>query len=128
MGFRGDRLRDLREKREYSLEGLGKKFGLTKYQMHRYETGASDPASTLISEFADFFGVTTDYLHGRDDTIPDDKYDSLSDITEYLQKLGMKDMGFFDIEKWKNLSPDNVEEIKKHFDYVVFKAMQEKKK
>lgn len=127
MGFRGDILRALREKQGYSMEELGKKFGLTKYQVHRYETGASDPSSTLVSEFADFFEVTTDYLLGRDKIASEKTFDSLDEITKYVKELGFTDMGFFDINEWKNLSPEDVEMVKRHFDMIAEIAKKRKK-
>jgi HTH-type transcriptional regulator, competence development regulator len=36
-------------------------------------------------------------------------------------------MRFFDIEKWKHLSEEEIEEIIKHFEWVVHKAKEKNK-
>ncbi|WP_052659525.1 helix-turn-helix domain-containing protein [Bacillus alveayuensis] len=65
MNTLGHRLKKLREEHNLTQERAGKIFGLTKYQIHRYESGASSPDPETIKEFADYYGVSTDYLLGR---------------------------------------------------------------
>ncbi|MBS2772810.1 helix-turn-helix domain-containing protein [Anoxybacillus sp. PDR2] len=65
MSVLGYRLKKLREKHNLTQERAGEIFGLTKYQIHRYESGASNPDPETIREFADYYGVSTDYLLGR---------------------------------------------------------------
>jgi transcriptional regulator with XRE-family HTH domain len=65
MSILGHRLKKLREKHNLTQERAGEIFGLTKYQIHRYESGASNPDPETIKEFADYYGVSTDYLLGR---------------------------------------------------------------
>jgi transcriptional regulator with XRE-family HTH domain len=48
-------------------EELGKIFGVDRATISRYETGSRDPDPELVRKFADFFGVSTDYLLGRTD-------------------------------------------------------------
>ncbi|MDQ7860580.1 hypothetical protein RCO48_04425 [Peribacillus frigoritolerans] len=35
-----------------------------------------------------------------------------------------KNFGFFDIEKWKDLSPEDLDEIRRHFEWVTQKAKE----
>jgi hypothetical protein len=56
--------------------------------------------------------------------IKDETYDSLAEINNIIKELGVEDMGFFDIEKWKNLSPADVDEIRRHFEWVAQKAKE----
>ncbi|KLR75304.1 XRE family transcriptional regulator [Geobacillus sp. T6] len=67
MSILGSRLKKLREKHNLTQERAGEIFGLTKYQIHRYESGASNPDPDIINRFADYYGVSTDYLLGRTD-------------------------------------------------------------
>ena len=61
------RLREQREQKKMTQGELGKIFGVDRATISRYETGDRDPDSELVRKFADFFGVTTDYLLGRTD-------------------------------------------------------------
>lgn len=59
------RLKGLREKTNRTQKEIAKLFGLTNYQLSRYESGISNPDPDLIKRFADYYDVTTDYLLGR---------------------------------------------------------------
>ncbi|MDC0763466.1 helix-turn-helix transcriptional regulator [Brevibacillus sp. AG] len=61
----GMRLRELREGKDLSQEELGAKFGLGKVTISGYELSKRQPTLELIVGFAEFFGVSTDYLLGR---------------------------------------------------------------
>lgn len=135
MSVLGKRLKYLRDKNNYSQKRVADSIGISNTQLSRYESGDRKPEPELITQFADFYGVTTDFLHGRTEdpnsTVSqskiskhDDTYDSLEEINKIIKELGIEDMGFFDIEKWKNLSPEDVEEIRKHFEWVAHKAKE----
>jgi HTH-type transcriptional regulator, competence development regulator len=135
MSILGKRLKFLREKNNYSQKRVADSIGISNTQLSRYESGDRKPEPELITQFADYYGVTTDYLHGRTDepngtgtkinlSKHDETYDSLSEINKLIKEYGIEDMGFFDIEKWKNLSPEDVEEIRKHFEWVAHKAKE----
>ncbi|WP_439022639.1 helix-turn-helix domain-containing protein [Bacillus thuringiensis] len=123
-----ERLKKARGKR--TQEEVAKYLGISRARYSHYENGRSEPDNETLKKLADFFDISVDYLLGRTNSSvsSENDYDSLSEITDHVKQLGINDMGFFDIDKWKNLSPEDVEEIKKHFDYVVFKAMQNKQK
>ncbi|MGN7311514.1 helix-turn-helix domain-containing protein [Alkalicoccobacillus gibsonii] len=63
----GKRLRKLRDEKKFSQKEFGAIFGLTNFQISRYEKGTANPDPDLITKFADYFNVTTDYLLGRVD-------------------------------------------------------------
>ncbi|WP_342045956.1 helix-turn-helix domain-containing protein [Bacillus sp. OTU530] len=130
MDVLADRIKSIRERHNYSQKRVAEALGISNVQLSRYESGDRKPEPETIKKIADFFDVSVDYLLGRinvPNTSPDQPYDSLTEITNYLESLGVKSMGFFDIEKWKNLSPEDVEDIKRHFEYTLHKAMERKK-
>ncbi|TSB47153.1 helix-turn-helix domain-containing protein [Alkalicoccobacillus porphyridii] len=63
----GTRLKKLRGEKGFSQKEFGAIFGLTNFQISRYEKGTANPDPDLITKFADYFEVTTDYLLGRVD-------------------------------------------------------------
>lgn len=124
------RLKELRGKR--TQEEVAKDLDISRARYSHYENGRSEPDNEMLQKMASYYNVSTDYLLGTtDDPTPlkleDKSYDSLTEITKYVQQLGFTSMGFFDIEKWKNLTPDDVEIIKRNFDTVVEIAEKRKK-
>ncbi|KAA0766434.1 helix-turn-helix domain-containing protein [Bacillus sp. SH5-2] len=129
-----ERLKKLRESRGLTHTQVAEYLGITRQAYTNYENGDREIKTETLRKLVDFFNTSADYLLGTTDdpssstSNVEKPYDSLTEITKYIQQLGIDNMGFFDIEKWKNLSPEDVEEIKKHFDYVVFKAIQNNQK
>jgi transcriptional regulator with XRE-family HTH domain len=60
----GDRLKELRESRNLSQKESASRFGITNFQLSRYETGKANPDPDLIAKFAEHYEVTSDYLLG----------------------------------------------------------------
>jgi len=60
-------LRELRKARGLSMKELGNYIGLSESTISLYETGKRQPDYATLNRLADYFGVTTDYLLGRDD-------------------------------------------------------------
>lgn len=61
------RLRALRERRKIKRCVLAELCGMNKSMISRYERGEMEPKASALEALADFFGVTTDYLLGRDE-------------------------------------------------------------
>lgn len=59
-------LRELREKRGLTLEQVAEALGLRNQYVSNYELGKRKPDYDTLSKFADFYGVSVDYLLGRD--------------------------------------------------------------
>jgi len=70
----GKRLKELREGRGLTQEQLGELFNLSKQSISTYEKGNSKPKQHTLIAFAEYFGVTSDYLLCRtDDPTPPGK-------------------------------------------------------
>ena len=61
------RLKELREERHLSQVFLGMELGMNQNTISRYETGAREPSIKDLILFADYFGVSVDYLLVRTD-------------------------------------------------------------
>ena len=61
-----NKLYDLRKKHNLSQTELGEVFGISQSVINRMELGTRPIRGNELKMFADFFGVTTDYLLGND--------------------------------------------------------------
>lgn len=61
-----DMLKLLREKRGFTKKQLADAIGIKERAYLTYEYGQRDVSTELLQKFADFYGVTTDYLLGRE--------------------------------------------------------------
>ncbi|OXS77917.1 hypothetical protein B1B05_09935 [Domibacillus enclensis] len=126
----GERLKSLRKERKLTQEELGKRVNVTKVSISGYENGKRSPDTETLQKLADFFDVSTDYLLGRSEhktTVEIEKSeptDSLSIINKMVEDFGFEDFGFFDIEEWKNLSSEDIDEIRRHFEWIAQKAKE----
>lgn len=61
----GNRLKELRREKGLTQQSMADMMGITMRNYQRYEYGMINVPATTLNFFADFFGVTTDYLLGR---------------------------------------------------------------
>jgi HTH-type transcriptional regulator, competence development regulator len=135
----GERLKHLREKKKqenpkWTQEYVADLVGVARTTYTAYERGTKQPQLDTVNKLADLFGVSADYLLGRTDDphgyAPETKTEeenTLAKINQLIKEYGIEQMGFFDIEKWKSLSEEEIEEIIKHFEWVVHKAKEKNK-
>jgi HTH-type transcriptional regulator, competence development regulator len=130
----GKRLRFLRKNRNMTQKDLADVFNLSESTIGMYERDEREPSFEFVRHLADFFNVTTDYLLGRTDLphgytteTKTEEENTLAKINQLIKEYGIEQMGFFDIEKWKSLSEEEIEEIIKHFEWVVHKAKEKNK-
>lgn len=62
----GQRLLDLRKKSKKSQAEIAQLLGITTAAYQNYENGRREAGYATIAKLADFYGVTTDYLLGRE--------------------------------------------------------------
>lgn len=61
-----DRLKELCDKRDVKISGILRKHGLSSGNLVNWKKGTS-VNSDILCKFADYFGVSVDYLLGRTD-------------------------------------------------------------
>ena len=61
-----DTLKQIREKHGLTKRELCEKTGISERAYLTYEFGEREPKISVIQKLADFYGVTTDYLLGRE--------------------------------------------------------------
>ena len=61
------RLKELRTKRHISQVKLAMDLGMNQNSISRYENGEREADYETLFAFADYFGVSVDYLLGRTD-------------------------------------------------------------
>jgi len=81
-----NRLRELRKQRKLTAREFGEKFNLAESTISGYETGARKPDMETVEKFADFFGVSVDYLLGRTDD-PDPEIVRYEDLDEEERQI-----------------------------------------
>lgn len=60
----GEKIKRLRESREWTQAELARKVGITKSAISTYELGIRTPSADVVCGFAKAFGVSADYLLG----------------------------------------------------------------
>lgn len=61
-----ERLRELRKEKRLTQTQVGNYLGITVSAYGNYELGQREPSIDMLLKLADYFGVTVDYLLGRD--------------------------------------------------------------
>lgn len=62
----GQRLKELREHKNVSQKELSEHIQVSTRQLRRYENDDFEPNLSTLKALADYFGVSLDYLVGRD--------------------------------------------------------------
>lgn len=62
----GYRLKELRKENKMSQNDLGKLLGVSKVSISGYEKGTRIPSLEILNGILDIFGVSADYLLGRE--------------------------------------------------------------
>ena len=61
-----NRIRELRKSRGLNQTELGKQLHISQAMVSEYESGQTPMTNDLLNRMADFFGVSIDYIIGRD--------------------------------------------------------------
>ncbi len=64
-------LKKSREFRHFTQAQMAEKLGITSTAYQNYEYGKREPNNDLLCKIANLLGVTTDYLLGRETTVPE---------------------------------------------------------
>lgn len=99
-----ERISELAKKQGVSVPQLSENLGLSRNAIYQWKT--SSPKADTLQKVADYFGVTTDYLLGRDEPeiIEDDKLKVIaSHIDDDVTEDDMEEiLNFIEFIKSKN--------------------------
>ncbi len=84
MSVTGQRLRLLREERQWSQEAVAEKLGISRTAYNKYESGAIRPVRKL-KELVELFGVSADYILGDEVSEQSDVTAMHRQIKKYMQ-------------------------------------------
>lgn len=87
---RGQILKELRKSKDLSQSVISKMLDITLQAYQKYEYGTAEPTFDKLCKLADFYGVTTDYLLGRD-------------IPERAKKMTIEEMEQDILNRWLEL-------------------------
>lgn len=104
-----DRIKELAKKQGLSINSLEEKLGYSRNTIYNLKN--SKPSTERISEIADYFNVSTDYLLGRtdnpaiasDDTIAGYTSDDLRKMAENAKTFDGKPLTEEDIDAIQNI-------------------------
>ena len=84
-----ERLKQLRTEKGLYQKDIATYLGVDRTTYVKYENGSSEPSNEILSKLADYFGVTTDYLLGREEKSPVSPAVTTEDaeLIEYLEEL-----------------------------------------
>lgn len=125
----GDRLKELRNNKGLSQKELTDRLKLNRSTYARYETSTTQPDFETLKKLADFYDVSVDYILGRTDNpspVNSNNFEPLLEIKKIAKELGIENLSFYDLEEWKNFTKEDIEDIKKHFEYIAYRARKRK--
>lgn len=62
----GERIKELRKQKGLSQEELGQYFSISGPAVSKWESGNSEPDNVTLLKLSDFFGVSVDFILGKD--------------------------------------------------------------
>src|SRR5690554_1468633 len=121
----GKRIRKLREKKSLEQIELAELVGISQSKMNKIETGYQKRIEPdILVKLANSLNVSTDYLMGN---VKEDEFDPIAEHNRLLKKYGIEDSGFFDIEKWRQMGPEDLKQLEDYFEFIVSKAKEREK-
>jgi transcriptional regulator with XRE-family HTH domain len=111
---------------------LAEHSGISNGTIARIENGMHRPKPETLEILSEFISADYEELLEKAGYIGDYKkkeiesnrpremkYDSLEEINKLVEKYGIEQMGFFDIEEWKNLGPEDIRMLEEQFKLIV---------
>ncbi|CAM2907403.1 helix-turn-helix domain-containing protein [Lactobacillus crispatus] len=78
-----NRIKELREKNNLTLRGLGKEINMSSSRISQYETGKREPKLETWNKLAEYFNVPTSYLMGTDNL----KFPTKQEAIDFIHKI-----------------------------------------
>ncbi len=107
----GSRVKNLRYMRGLNQSELGSVIGVSKASISGYEHATRNPSYKNLDKLADFFGVTSDYLLGREELMIYEKDNKL--------KIDRDDVNIINsIKNYPDLYDNIKDNPKRYFSYL----------
>lgn len=113
----GKRLREARKAKGFTQVYVAKKLGITNTALSNYERDERDPDTSLLNRFAEFYGVSIDWLMGRTD-IPETPEQKIKtaieddpELLEFWEELTKRDDLQLLFKQVRELSPKEIKKI-----------------
>lgn len=120
----GERIRRLREEKDWSQIELAKKASINNSVLSRIEANKRPIEDDLLIKFAEIFNTTTDYILGRTNTRAPSAPTLDEELTQIMKELGPDiTLQFYDL---KGMTEEEKENLKIFLQ--VLKARREQKK
>lgn len=108
-----EKLKKLRKEKKVTQEQLAKIIGVERSSIGKYETG-TQPSTDIMKRIADYFGVTVDYLLGREETKKAPVSPAVTtedeELMEYLEELRSRPEMRMLFSLSKNATKEDVED------------------
>lgn len=93
-----EQLANIRKLKKLTMKDVAESIGVSLSAYQKYENGTRDVSTEMINKIADFYGVTTDYLLGREEqpnplatlnvTVNDEKFIEIyQDLPDYAKQI-----------------------------------------
>lgn len=127
----GGRLKYLRNSERLTQAEMAKKIDVARTTYAMYEQNKREPDNEILQRIADYFDVSIDYLFGRTNEPHSDKgtneFNAMDEINHLLKKYNIDQSGFFDIEKWRAMGPEEIRELESYFEFITSRAKEKNK-
>lgn len=131
----GRRIKELRKLLKLTQKEFSDKVNVSPQVVSNWEREYTKPNSEDVSRIAKALNVNTEFLYGHTDnpsqiitTNYDNIFDSLTEINKLVKKYGIEQLGFFDIEEWKNLGPEEIQLLDAQFKAIAEMAKKRNEK
>ncbi len=124
----GLRLKYLRQNKKLTQAEMAGKIDVARTTYAMYEQDKREPDNTTLEKIASYFEVSVDYLLGRTDNPnpSDDKFNPMDEINRLLKEYDIDQSGFFDIDKWKAMGPEDIKQLEDYFEFITSRAKDKK--
>lgn len=99
----GQTVRNLRKQKRIFQTELAKILHVSQQTITAWETGKAEPSSSAVSNLADYFNVTTDYLLGRPEKQTESRQQTISEAIETAMANDGKELDQHDKDVIKSL-------------------------
>lgn len=91
----GERLKELRKSKKVTQEDIAKKFDVNPATVSAWEVGKAEPSYEVLTELANYFGVSVEYLLNFNQ----DDLDKIERLKQALKEAGMWDYEMDDMSE-----------------------------